>query len=847
MKRRNLLTITAIAAFSLLVSACDDTDTKPTTQGSEPTSQVSSQPGTTSVGPGSSSHSPIPSSSSGAAPVVTVQSIEIDDEPPLHFYVNDEFSVEGGTITVHYSNGSENTINMTLDMIPNKPSMDVASPSLEVTVSYGGQITTYNIEIEAVDTRTEVTTLGIVYNYNGKEEEPASDGLIFREGKTYSFGWETDPVAAHDSIDHHYYLMNGDEVVQQLDAKPTTQGEYMYAAYIPNNDLTYKPIRREIKYRISYALLTEFILDEEDTPDVFTDTFGDYSDLEVEPNLIMSFGNVKKAAGSFAVLGKTTDAEVNPTDSMDNYIELKSEMPMTTSLKVEFEGENDYVYAYGSFDGIDFNLLDTFTKYHTVTDALRNYNYFRLVAAPRGGTEVAITKIQFTADLEESFYSQAQKAEQSDLFNTTHSPENNAYFHKSTQVWNPLVSTKGIGITMGDNGGVFVDLGFTIPFYQVPFYQFSFKAKPAEGTTYEKVEDHTPKTESAIFVKAAYQGATKEETAGTHKSLFTTMSDQTEWVSYTVQLTELFPSEDYVDISMIKIWNHRKCTTGSIYYDDFRLIQTYDFPCYNEAKLEKVWVEDVNATEFNQGDPFQFDGKIFAEYTNRKVVEIPSDDPRVTITPPTAAYGQDLDVTVSVTEEGRTRGTSYKINITPTSDPELDEILPICDDSVDLAAAANQSKSGRDYDIGKTRDNTTDTYGASTNSLDVYNLKADDYYMNLALPSALTKDSIHVKFFAKNLPDDGIYVQLLNRVDVGDKDATMQRALVAEGQTKTSVNTKQSSTYHFTATDAGNGWTMFEYDYYAANVTDGVSFIRFSTSKKLDKDYTIILDGIEVS
>ena len=91
----------------------------------------------------------------------------------------------------------------------------------------------------------------------------------------------------------------------------------------------------------------------------------------------------------------------------------------------------------------------------------------------------------------------------------------------------------------------------------------------------------------------------------------------------------------------------------------------------------------------------------------------------------------------------------------------------------------------------------------------------------------------------------------MDTADLSDKDANLQRAYVNADQVgaskpKTSVTTDQDATFHFTATDAGNDWTMYEYDFYAANVTNGVNYFRLSTSVKLSANTTFVIDGLEV-
>ena len=94
-----------------------------------------------------------------------------------------------------------------------------------------------------------------------------------------------------------------------------------------------------------------------------------------------------------------------------------------------------------------------------------------------------------------------------------------------------------------------------------------------------------------------------------------------------------------------------------------------------------------------------------------------------------------------------------------------------------------------------------------------------------------------------------IYVQLFEKY--GDKGGgkmdLINYALRGEGETKGSVSTHQNSSFCFDATDAGNGWTLYEYDGFDASaLTEGVNYIRISFSEKFPADHFYFIDGIVV-
>jgi len=336
------------------------------------------------------------------------------------------------------------------------------------------------------------------------------------------------------------------------------------------------------------------------------------------------------------------------------------------------------------------------------------------------------------------------------------------------------------------------------------------------------------------------------KTVAKHLKFNESITNQTEWVNVEMDLIDFFAAADAatVDIDGINVWISHKCSEGCVVFDDFRLIQKDNYPV--ACALDSISLSEYS-TEYDRGTVFSYDGKITAYYNDGSTKEISSDSEGVTISEPDlTTSGENKLVTVTYTEGGVTKKAVYYINVVGT-DPEAEETLEIVSEENDLAKASCAEKTTQEYNCGVVADNTEDTYGNSTNSINVSNLSIDaDTYINIKLGAPIIKETIHVKFFAKNLPSTHIYVQLLNRVDVGDRDPLMQRATYSAEDAKHAVDTNPSSSHSFTITPAGNGWNMYEFDYYAANVTDGVSYIRFSTCAKLAREYTFILDGIEV-
>ena len=755
---------------------------------------------------------------------VTVRSITIKEGsmPKQSYMVGDEFTVAGGTLIVLKSDDTRENVPMTLDMIENVPDMTVPHENYEVNVLYEGARTSYIINVIAVDTREEVT-IGVSYDYNGGEVKDMVDGLNIYVGKSYHFYYGTNPEGAMDSTIYKYYIVTDSGREDLGSEKPEEVGSYIYAVILAEGDENYKPVTVEYNYHIQPTV--NFVYDLND--DVTTGLTSEFGSSEIDyRGIAVKFDKAKLAENALATLEK------------GGYIEIATPTLIKDKLSVGFEGYDKYVCVYGSYDNEHYYLVDTLTRAKQETNRANDYFYFRLVANPigEGNNDVTIKYINFSYEDDGAPETVLARAEYSDRFNHVSSAEDNAYFHRRTnEVFDAKYSSRSIGIRLGECS-VRVDFGTVIPAREVKFYKVTYKFIPLEGVVYNGREDN------GVYMKPVF-GTT---TTGKHLKWSEYAKHQTEWVTVEMNLIDFFEAAemDPVDIDGLNVWLSAKCTEGCVVFDDFRLIQRDNYPRANA--LESITIANMT-TEFERGDEFVFDGELTAYYTDGSNKVIPNDDSGISIVAPDmTTSGENKQVTISYTEDDVTKKAKYTINVTGT-DPEAEETLTIIDEEHDLAKTTCQHKSGREYDCGKTRDNTTDTYGNSTNALDVYNLSIDgDTYINIQLPAPLVKDTVHIKFFAKNLPETHIYVQLMDVDNLSDRDPALQRALVAEGATKTSVETDQSSTYHFTATPAGNGWTMYEYDYYAANVTNGVNFIRFSTCAQLAADYTFILDGIEV-
>ena len=754
--KKNLLLV-LLASMALTLGACQPKKDKDSESKESESSLPSESSEIESASEESESESETESESeSESEEQVVVSSIEVKEGTvKTEYYVGDEFTVDGGVLVVRYSDYTRKEVAMTLSMVENAPDMSVAQANYEVSVAYEGVKTSYIINIAQGDVRQEVT-IGVSYDYKGGEAKDAVDNLSFYVGKSYHFYYGTDPSEARDAVSYKYLQYNGDEAESLGTDKPYDVGNYAFVAYIPEGDESFKPVEVIYHYAIVPTETQDFALESDRAPALGLDAGNLTTEID---GFTFNYKNAKQAQNAVATLVKQADEnEKAPLD--DNYIEIATPVLITNALNVEFNGEEDYVHVYGSYDLEHWYLVDTLSSAKSSTARGNDYFYFRLVATPLGNNEVTITKISFTYEVDGALENVAAMAEHSDRFNHVSSGENNAYYHRRTEeVFDKNYSTKSIGIRLGECS-VRVDFGTTLRAAEVKYYKVAFKFIPLEGVVYEG------RSNNGVYMKPV----TGETTVGKHLKHSEYAEHQTEWVSVEKDLIDFFADGGLTDIDGLNVWLSAKCTEGCVVFDDFRLIQKTNYPV--EKALESISASGMTL-EFERGGTFAFNGVVTANYTDGSSKTIANDDENLTISAPDLSSSGNKKVTISYTEGGVTKTFEYTISVTG-EDPEAEEVLPIVAEEDDLAKKANQYSSGREYDCGKTRDNTTDTYGNSTNSLDVYNLKVDaDCYINLKLPAKITKDSIHVKFFAKNLPDTHIYVQLMDVANLSDKDPAL--------------------------------------------------------------------------
>ena len=761
-------------------------------------------------------------------PVIpTVAEIAVKTLPKVDYFVGDEFTVEGGVLQVTMSDSTRKSVDMTLEMIDNAPDMSVAHENYEVLVSYEGAHTSYYVNVALADTREDVS-IGISYEYNMgpvTEITDFTEELVFVEGKEYKFHYGAYPSAAADSLGRKYLTRDGVE----LDEKPTEIGEYIYKVELSEGDELYKPAIQTVNYKIIAPIVKEFLLNSSNGAELTSEAGEATQNIE---GITVNYKNAKAADGALATLVKQVAAGER-ADLDDNYIEIASPVAITNALTVDFPALiNNYVRVYGSYDGVNFFLLDTLTRAKQTTTRANGYFYFRFVNSTMGETELKINSISFSYEEGGAPDSIVARAELSDSLNGATYAEAGAFWPTDEEVFDENYSSKSIKYRNVEMHA-YVDFGFEVKGYELGNYKLTFKAKPSEDATYQaSASDPTVKDNCSVYGRLISNG-TK---LGANKKLNTMSvgSSESQWETVEMNLAEMYDEGE--SVNGVNLWINRKCTTGFIYVDDFRLVQSSGYPRY--ATPSKISVSGVTKLEFTAGDTFEFDGEVTALFSDGFEEVIANDDPNLTITAPDMSSAGTKEVVISYTYEGVTRSYKYSVTVNPPAgvDPKDLEDKTIVSEVNDLAKTANFLKESSTAAVA---DETENVYGReSTNAIKVSGLTGEDKGFFIVLPEALPKaHNIKVRFFMK-ANSYKFYMRLSD----------------ANYTTKSAVNVKfnnTSSPCFDTQEDAGNDWMLFEHTFDVTklyNADLGVGRIHFRISSSyMDAEGFMILDGIEIA
>ena len=805
MKNKKYFWLVALASVSLVLGACTNTKTP-------------SKPDPDVIDPDDPPTPPDPEK--------TISQIIVKDNTvPTSFLVGDTFSVEGGVLQIRYSDSTREEIAMTLAMIENAPDMSVTHEDYEVRVLYEGARTSYYINVAAGDTREEVS-IGVEYEYNDGPRTQMVDNLSFYVGKPYKFYYGCYPNEAIDSLGIKYFQVGDPTPI----SKPEEVGDYIYKVYIAEGDELYKPVSVEYHFSIIDIVTENVLMNSTNGPEL-TSVASDGS-FEAE-GLTFNYKKAIAADSGLMTLVKQCAASNKPTVD-DNYLEIASAVSLSGALTVTFDGLDNFLYVYGSYDGENFILVDTLTRAKNSTVRANDYCFIRLVAAPLGHNEVTIENISFAYEVDGISNATVARAEKGDRFNHVSSGEQNAYFHRRTEeIFDERYSNKSIGIRLKECS-VTVDLGTTLSEEEVKYYQVSFKVCPTENAVihYSK-DDHTVQSEIGIYSKPALNG----ETVGAHKKVVT-IANEVAWTTVTVDLITFF-DDGLSSMNAFNVWLNRYCAEGAIVFDDFRLIQKNTYPV--PYALTSIALDGMT-TEYIKNDTFEFDGVITAHYSDYSETYIGLDNSNLTISAPNMSSSGTKQIVVTYTDGGVTKTATYEITVSATGNPKDEETMTIVSDENDLANNANRCNPEVAAYMGcaTTSNETEMTYGNSHNALRVAGPTAEEYcHATIDLPQTINANTVTVRFFAKNMPCN-LILQLRDETET-------TKAQYSTSLTTGDCTTDQTHNNKFTATDAGNGWIFYEHTYSTANVTGGVKRLRILFRNTLTSaNQYVVIDGLEV-
>lgn len=179
---RKLIAVLCAVLCTLTLAACGS-DNNPSAASSNPTNSTAVQ-------------NPQNTDNSGSTGTAEVSSITIKTEPKTEYFVDEKFTVEGGILTVEYTDGTTKDIDMT------DPSVEITEPSTSragsktVTVKYGDAKVTFKVTIS-----TKGLTVTYDLNYSGAPA-PSTENVVkgfsaqriaapVRDGYTF-YNWYSD-------------------------------------------------------------------------------------------------------------------------------------------------------------------------------------------------------------------------------------------------------------------------------------------------------------------------------------------------------------------------------------------------------------------------------------------------------------------------------------------------------------------------------------------------------------------------------------------------------------------------------------------------------------------------------
>lgn len=120
------------------------------------------------------------------------ESIEVTTMPKTEFTLGEEFTAEGGVLTVTYEGGATETVSMTAEGVEiTAPDMTTVGENKNVVVRYAGARTTYRISVTIASFTVSFSNNGEVTTEEVDEGEPVAEPETpVRDGYTFR-GWRT--------------------------------------------------------------------------------------------------------------------------------------------------------------------------------------------------------------------------------------------------------------------------------------------------------------------------------------------------------------------------------------------------------------------------------------------------------------------------------------------------------------------------------------------------------------------------------------------------------------------------------------------------------------------------------
>ena len=182
---------------------------------------------------------PTPSSTSTtptSTPQPEYKSIAVSTFPKVDYIQGEQFTVQGGKLTVTRGDDTTYPVDMTLDMVPDKPNMSIIGEDIEVNVSYLNLSCKYYINIAPLTPQKDTPQI-FVYDHGVS----VTDGYVFKQSTGVDITVEV-PTGVQYTVEYY-------QGETKLSAVPTDAGAYKLKVITVEND-DYYAATKEISFFI---------------------------------------------------------------------------------------------------------------------------------------------------------------------------------------------------------------------------------------------------------------------------------------------------------------------------------------------------------------------------------------------------------------------------------------------------------------------------------------------------------------------------------------------------------------------------------------------------------------------